>query len=502
MSGFRRHLMGTIATQRQYIEGYCQPGTQTYYLHIIQFTDEANYDNTRYYSVTPDANGYWRWYVPQGKKIKSLVGVCSRYSQANSDALVSIDFSHIDPVIEFTYAFGIYQSTFFACTNLKSVNGMRIVNDNTLGSSCFTNCFYGCTKLEYVDVHGWKNTTKASHMNYCFRDCYSLTTLDGQDEWALRPQNAYMIFRNCQNIEEVDFSNFVGGNSTSDYLFANCQKLKRIKWGNLHFTSTSFSNEFYNCESLEAIDLSVFSGSTPAVFTNAFSNCSSLKEIDLTPLGTCSVSAMGNAFNQCNKLKKVIGLNKLDVTNCTSFSAMCSMSKYLEDFDIHTWQPTGPSVNFASSFRECYALKLNASTIWDVSGATASRCEYMYASDSLSNLQDWEAETGRTAWGDFTHLSVPNVPYDAINSGNYSTYHYGNDVISTCGNIEKSLNFAYGNLDLASAILILQHLQDVTSYGGQTLSFSTSTSALVRADTMAMNLVAQAQANGWTITFN
>ena len=68
--------------------------------------------------------------------------------------------------------------------------------------------------------------------------------------------------------------------------------------------------------------------------------------------------------------------------------------------------------------------------------------------------------------------------------------------------IEQSLNMQWSPLTLQSAINILKALRDVTSYGGKTLSFSATTSALVQADTTAMLLVAQAQANGWTITFN
>ena len=68
--------------------------------------------------------------------------------------------------------------------------------------------------------------------------------------------------------------------------------------------------------------------------------------------------------------------------------------------------------------------------------------------------------------------------------------------------IENTLNVSNSPLTLQSAINILSALQDVTGYGGKTLTFSSTTSALVQADTMAMNLVAQAQANGWTITFN
>lgn len=492
--------MGVIATQRQYIEGYCQPGTQTFYLNIQRFVGETTDDQSRFYSITPDANGYWRWYVPQGKKVLSLRHACSRYSQANSDTLVSIDFSHIDPVISFEYTFGYYSGYEYPCTNLKSVKGMRIVSDNSMSNDCFNGTFYGCSSLEYVDVHGWKNTTRATTIAYLFRDCTSLTTLDGQDEWALNLTTSSAWFRNCQNIEELDFSNFTGGTAFNNYWFYNCYKLKRIKsWGNLHFSATTMQNNFNNCYALEEIDLSVISGSTPTSFAGAFNNCTSLEEIDLSSLGTCQVTNMQTAFSLCDKLKSVFGLDKLDVTNCTSFVSMCAYSKYLEDFDIHTWKPTVATL-FNGCFRECYALKLNASTVWDVSGATATSVDYMYASGSIANQNAWAAESGRTPWADFTHLSIPTVDNGATTT-NFAQYHYGNDVVSTCGNISESLSFSSTTLDLPSAILILQHLQDVTGYGGETLTFSTATRALIAADATAMSLVQNARDNlGWTIT--
>ena len=499
---YRRRLIAALSQNRQFIEGYCQPGTQTYYLHIRQYTDEGAGDMTRFYSITPDANGYWRWYVPQGKTVASLTSAFSMYSQANSEALVTVNLSHINPVISFYASFGTFNDPqCWPCTNLKSVKGMRVANDNSIISSCFVNTFYGCTSLEYVDVRGWKNaSTRAVAMNYVFRECNSLTTIDGQDEWGFRVGNAYAMFRGCQNIEELDFSNFRGGGTVNDYWFYDCQKLKKIKsWGSLHFNCTNFRYHYANCYALEEIDLSVLSGDTPTNFSNAFNGCQKLEEIDLTPFGTCAVTSVSATFANCTNLKKVIGLNKIDVTNCGSFVSMCAYSRNLEDFDIHTWKPT-TSTNFQSCFRECYALKINASTVWDVSGATATRVDYMYGSGSLANQNAWATATGRTPWEDFTHLSVPIVP-NGITSNNYTTYHYGNDVVSTCGNISASLNFNYGTLDLASAILVLQRLQDVTGYGGATLTLSASTRAIVAADATAMALRNNAVDNlGWTIT--
>lgn len=67
--------------------------------------------------------------------------------------------------------------------------------------------------------------------------------------------------------------------------------------------------------------------------------------------------------------------------------------------------------------------------------------------------------------------------------------------------IENSISFSQSPLTLQSAINILNALQDLQG-GSATITFSSTTSALVQEDTAAMNLVAQAQSFGWTITFN
>ena len=96
-------------------------------------------------------------------------------------------------------------------------------------------------------------------------------------------------------------------------------------------------------------------------------------------------------------------------------------------------------------------------------------------------------------------IYAPNL---AVNAGAVTTNMFrlcGNLTDLTLGDVFESISFVDSPLTLQSAIGILTNLQQVTN---KTLTFSSTTSALVQADTTAMNLVAQAQANGWTITFN
>ena len=69
--------------------------------------------------------------------------------------------------------------------------------------------------------------------------------------------------------------------------------------------------------------------------------------------------------------------------------------------------------------------------------------------------------------------------------------------------IESSLSFSFSQLTLQSAINILNALQDVTSYGGKTLTFSSTTKGYINNDPDALALVANAVNNlGWTIALN
>lgn len=125
-------------------------------------------------------------------------------------------------------------------------------------------------------------------------------------------------------------------------------------------------------------------------------------------------------------------------------------------------------------------------------GVTAT---YLYVSFGV-NFQDIQG-------GYISHLKYIKLPKilntaDYGGSNPFSSANVLTDV--ECDFIEHSVNLSDSPLTLQSAINVLNALQDVTSYGGATLTFSSTTKGYINNDQDALALVYQAQSNGWTVT--
>lgn len=474
MSGFRRHIIAKLA-QQEYIEGYCVVGTTSY--SFSPTITGGSYDTI---TVYPDANGYWRWNVPKNYPISGMLACFTHISQEESDKLVSIKF-HWDLTkggnMSATYLFGSNYSTTSVyqnkCTNLKKVEGLQFKTSN------ISYMFYGCTSLEEVHITNIIQTTSTFYAQHTFSNCTNLKHIYGLENTTFTNMNAYYTFYYCESLEELNLGNW--DMVRVQRFAAYCYKLKYVNRGGS--TINIASDEYINY---------------------MFGYCYELEDIDgLLSSANCSIycSYINGIFMQCYKLKSA-DLSGVTVQSNSTFNSMFYQCRNLEDVVMPDFSALdGVSVNLTSMFRECFSVKLNANTCPDFSNIIANRADYVFSHNSTANRKNWEAETGKTAFINMTHISIPTIPNGIIVSGFCQYATYATDVIG-CGDISESMSFANNPFNLASAILILQHLQDVTSYGGKTITFSASTSALIQADTTAMNLVAQAQTNGWTITFN
>ena len=395
MSGFRRHLMGTIATQRQYIEGYCNVANST-------FTFELTYSNDyitpglQTITVNTDANGYWRYYT-DGYYISSYSYMFSHQSQSESDKLVSVRFSDNWKIGKGAYAtttatFGQYandQAGTFACTNLKSVKG-----------------------------------------------------------WKVKSSGFHSLCRLCTSLEEFDTSGLYQravGNVTMSYMFNNT-KIKRLEFPNPMQASSISNICSQNREDLTYVDLS---------------------NVDLSICTNCS-----GAFSGCYYLEEMIwNLN-------TSLSSS--------------------AINFNSLFRDCFSLKYNNSNYLEVSGATASSVNFMYGCNSTSAYNNYQAATGNTPFYQLTTISIPNMPNGIDTSSAIARYNTRVTDIVSCGNISNDISLSYCSLlTRASVELVINKLQNVTSYGGCHIAFHNTILNMIRNDAALMTIVTSKQAIGW-----
>ena len=215
-----------------------------------------------------------------------------------ASGLVNIDLSKWDVsnVVKFNSLFSSSDSN----TGSMNIKTTGIENWDTSSGDNLSYMFYGCGKLESIDLSGWdvsKNTT----FNHFFTDCYNLkyVNFDGWDTSNVTVFAA--MFNNCDNLEYVDVSSFDTQNAYAFHqMFEYCYNLKEIK-------------------GLENWDTRNVEG-----FYEMFSCCYKLEVLDLSSFVTTSLTDTYRNFNNCTSLKTIYVGDGWDMSKVTSSAAMFS----------------------------------------------------------------------------------------------------------------------------------------------------------------------------------
>ena len=119
------------------------------------------------------------------------------------------------------------------------------------------------------------------------------------------------LFNNCENIIEVDLSNFDCSQVTScESMFDNCKSLKVINLGKLDFSlCKNFKSMFNECRYLENIDVSHFNTKNSTTFENMFCGCRKLKNIDVSKFNSSKCRTINSMFRYCENLSEINMIN-------------------------------------------------------------------------------------------------------------------------------------------------------------------------------------------------
>ena len=117
------------------------------------------------------------------------------------------------------------------------------------------------------------------------------------------------MFRNCQNIKNIDLSFFDSSNVTSmKYMFGKCINLEKINLKNLNTENVKDMSYMFNkCKNLKIIDFpSSFSTKNVINMNGMFHNCDNLSKINFnSSFNTQKVTSMKMMFGKCYSLKKL-----------------------------------------------------------------------------------------------------------------------------------------------------------------------------------------------------
>ena len=217
--------------------------------------------------------------------------------------LVNLDLSNWD--VSNVQKFNSLFSSADSNTGAMNIMTTGMENWDTGNGDNLSYMFYGCGKLESIDLSNWdvsKNTT----FNHFFTDCYSLkyVNFDGWDTSSCEVFAA--MFNNCDTLEYVDVSSFDTQNAYAFHqMFEYCYNLKEIK--GLENWDTRKVEGFYEmfscCYKLEKLDLSSFVTTSLTDTYRNFNGCSSLTTIYVGDGWDMSkVTSSGAMFRGCNKL--------------------------------------------------------------------------------------------------------------------------------------------------------------------------------------------------------
>ena len=167
------------------------------------------------------------------------------------------------------------------------------------------------------------NLLKINNTEFMFSDIYNLISINISNKISYSNiKSIYGMFKNCVNLEYVNFSNSFSNIENCSFSFQNCKSLIFLDISNIiTYKTLNISYMFANCSSLQSIDLSKFDTINIKDMNGLFYHCSSLTSINFKTFKTSNVLTMKHMFEGCSSLTN-IDINSLQLSNVKDMSYM------------------------------------------------------------------------------------------------------------------------------------------------------------------------------------
>ena len=225
-------------------------------------------------------------------------------------------------------------------------------------NTALTNCqkmFYNCDKIEEVDLSQFigKGVTKYNNM---FEDCVSLTSVNLSNLDTSSALDMSYMFLNCSKITSLDLSSFNTYKVTNmNFMFSGCKSLKYINVSSFDSSRVQYMvHMFHNCTSLESLDLSNFNTPSLLNFSFMFAESENLTYINLNKFNTSKVVEMKRVFFSCKSLIS-LNLSSFDTSKTTGMISMFYGCENLISLDLSSFNTTILR-NINGMFRDCKSL--------------------------------------------------------------------------------------------------------------------------------------------------
>lgn len=320
------------------------------------------------------------------------------------------------------------QHMFYRCGKLGSIDFGNMESgslEDIMGQDIkgVLGMFKECTNLKTVTMRGLSPKNPVS-MYEMFRDCRSLTTINGIDTWDTSTViDMNNMFRDCTNLSgTLDLSRWITSEVTNmQEMFRGCNALVTINgldaWDTINVTT--MQNMFYECTSLSGdLNLTAWNTSKVTSMQHMFYKCKALSSVDfgnmeadgLEDIANQDIKGISGMFKECANLKTVT-MNNLNTVNSIGMQEMFRECKSLTTISgINTWNTININ-NMDNMFRDC--IKLGATldlSQWNTSNVT-SMYEMFRECTSLTTIN------GIEGWDTSKVANMENMLYRCISLG-------------------------------------------------------------------------------------
>ena len=253
-------------------------------------------------------------------------------------------------------------------------NTIKVIYNNP--PETLQNMFKSCNRISKVDFSNF-DTTNVKSMLMMFQNCEYLEYVNMNGAKTSSVTNMESMFENCQNLKSLDLSNFQTPSVISmKKMFYNCEKLEYLDISNFVTTSVrDMTQMFCFCRIIQYIDISSFSTSN-TIMVEMFRFCLKLKSIKFSDTDKLGTSNMEKIFQDCQSLTS-LDLSNFDTSSCTDMSYMFDNCYELATIDLSNFKTS--SINsFKSMFSYCKKLESIDLSNFDTTSVTDMEKMFQY----------------------------------------------------------------------------------------------------------------------------
>ena len=345
---------------------------------------EYTWTNIKFYEkLEEDSSKEKRYKNNYKRKKENNHEIKRRYMKNKSNKLFTVYFYDIILNI-------IILSLFIKCNSRKIINAYSYINLKIKGTNeinIYFKLFPGIRPNVIIINNKINYTNSAINHTYNLESSENIINNISNITliWDNPLSHTDSLFRECENIIEIDFSNFDSSKVTrTDYMFCGCKSLISLDLSNFNTSNvTDMGFMFYKCASLSFLDLSSFDTSKVTNMKNMFSGCLSLNPLNLTNFNTAFVKSMDYMFSGCLSLTS-LDLSNFNTSNATNMDYLFSGCSSLTSLDLSNFNISSVTT-LSHMFSNCLKINsldlsyFNTSKVNDMSGM-------FYGCHSLTSL--------------------------------------------------------------------------------------------------------------------